>query len=122
VDNWLQTKTQTAFRPVVGADGFGLVSDTLYLWRNKFKATAKLSQYATTNQAEAFAEAFAARTLQPRSKWNAYVRRFDALLELITNRETQTTQWNRLRDFDGDERNDKGALLRQAREALFSVK
>jgi hypothetical protein len=52
-------------------------------WQRTYKATADLSEYATVNAAEAFAEGFAQMVRLPSEQWTDYTRRLDRLLRAL---------------------------------------
>ena len=55
----------------------------LDLWQRKHKATGDLSEYATVNDAEGFAEGFAQLVRLPSEQWTDYTRHLDRLLRAL---------------------------------------
>lgn len=87
VDAWLKSQRHKAFLDVIPADGFGLVADTLEMWRIANRPTKSLSTYALSNPLEAFAEGFAAIYHTPKGKRPVFVKRLETLLKTIANPE-----------------------------------
>jgi hypothetical protein len=84
VDNWLGTSHDVFVDyGVVDTDGFGIVLETLGLWRSNNKATRKLSRYALYTEQEGFAEAFASLEHSPRKRKTLFTRRLETLLNEI---------------------------------------
>jgi len=94
VEHWLLNSNQ-AFSRYIGADGAGIVSDTVRLFNKVNKPTNALSGYAVTtnsikttqyqewvtDKVEGWAEAFAAIQHKPRSQWTTYVKRISMLID-----------------------------------------
>lgn len=83
LENWLRSLTSKAVLDVVGADGAGLVAETLTLWQKNHKATPALSDYALENEREGWAEGFAAQYHTPKARWTAYVKAQRQLLRSL---------------------------------------
>jgi SPP1 gp7 family putative phage head morphogenesis protein len=107
VENWLRSVPSdvAAFR-YADVSGQGLVADTFRHWYDTHKATKALSQYATTNKAEGWAEGFAAQyhgTAAVRRQ--AYMRRQRALLDALhPSKWRHKGEWEWTTDVARDER------------------
>jgi hypothetical protein len=82
VDNWLQTLTHRSFLAASPDPRLSSASTMLAAWRQKHRATAALSRYALTNEAEGFAEAFASLRYTSPGQHTAFSRQLGHLLAL----------------------------------------
>lgn len=85
IENWLNTYTGRSFTGIQRGSGFGDVRDTWLAFRAANKATAQLSLYALTNEAEAWAESFAALRYTPRAQWTPHTQHLEVLLREVQN-------------------------------------
>jgi SPP1 gp7 family putative phage head morphogenesis protein len=126
VDNWLAQSHSQAFLKFVlkyvGMDGTGLVSDTHRMWKGANKARASLSVYATTNEAEGFAEGFSALRYMPENKHPKFVQRLGELLEAVGTGEKWigSDEFGFVMDLplDSPEREEAAAALRDLKRRL----
>jgi len=84
--HWVQfaASNDRAIAPFISADDFGRQRVTLEMFIDKhFKELSRLSQYAKTNRAEAWAEAFTALYHTPPEKQAAVLQQMGKLVELL---------------------------------------
>lgn len=94
---WLTSKDfkEKAFVPAVRLSGIGRAEDTLNRWLEKWKPKISgLSGYGLTNKYELFAESFASVQGVPRGKWSTHTKRFNKMLEFMTDESNWATEWN----------------------------
>ncbi len=117
VDGWLKS-SRKAWNDTVSIDGFGLVSETLEIWRGSNRATKALSEYATTNTLENFAEAFAALQHKGGNR-SVFVKKFETMLDTIANPVVWTDNYMYTSDMQrGEERNRAMARIAELRKML----
>jgi len=117
VDGWLKASNK-AWNDTVSLDGFGLVSETLEIWRGSNRATKALSEYATANTLENFAEAFAALQHKGGSR-SAFVKKFETMLDAIANPAVWTDNYTYTSDMPrGEERDQARARITELRKML----
>lgn len=109
---------------IVRADGSNFIHTMYEEFDRKFRARSKtLSEYATTEKVEAFAEGFAQMERLPKSQWSAYTKRlynrvnnFDEYMALTNHQnETHLMTW---READDHDRAIFTSVVNRARELM----
>jgi hypothetical protein len=96
VDNWSRSRGTAQVTPAAWFSGLGLRNDTVDMWlKDKKRATANQTQYAKTNNAEQFAELFAATYYQ--EKPAPVVKQFSQLIERVVKAPAIETDTKKIR-------------------------
>lgn len=100
VESFYKSDSLLAYCECVSPTGLGLYGDTMNMFMKFNKAPVSLSQYATTNDQEGFAEGFAAIYHSPSEITRlTYVKRLKGLLKFFQNRPELTREsWNWYRE------------------------
>lgn len=113
--------TNSALASQVSASGFGTVSSTVKLWNDHFIASARtaISRYATSNEREHFAEAFASHYCTKAAAQPEVARSMGLLLEAIgpTHRVEQGA-WSWVGSLPIEERESAKAALEELAQRI----
>ncbi len=105
---WLQSKYKSAVLPYVGADGTGLVADTVDRWLAKNKPTRRFSEYAKESKdvRENFAEGFASLRHTHARQQHQFVKRLGVMLQELADpaKHIPEGQWDFLNFLSGDDK------------------
>lgn len=101
VDHFLQSRHHWHVVPAAPPGEVTSLAELLRELRHRYPATARLSRYALTNDAEAFAEGFAALRYTPAPERDEWTRRLGTFLELARERPHRGLRpWGELSDTE----------------------
>jgi hypothetical protein len=119
VHNWLLSRHKESLVRTVGASGDGVVGDITRQFMDTNRATKALSQYATTNEKESFAEGFA-WLYHGTGRKPAYVAKQEALLEATAPAKTlKDGEWRWIQDVPLADRADASAEMQATLTPLY---
>ena len=121
VEGWLKTFFDKGFADAWTNDGRSIWGDAYAKHRKKYKPTKTTSRYATRNDAEGFAEAFASIIIEPKSVWSKEVTALDKLIKGFRKLEPHLIDFNNMKNFATLSDAEKARVRKQITERLKEI-